>query len=42
VTFFVFLARAAGAGIVAADFFLGADNLLDRLRVAGTGHARLL
>lgn len=36
-----FLSRAAGAGIVAADFFLAAHDLLHGLRFAASGHARL-
>ena len=41
VTLFVFLAGAAGAGIIAPHFFLRADNLLDRLRGASNGHTGL-
>src|ERR1700739_1852726 len=37
----IFLSRAAGAGIVAADFFLRSYHLLHRLSIAATGHARL-
>src|ERR1700676_1549046 len=36
-----FLTRAAGAGIVAAHFFLRADYLLHRLHIASARHARL-
>jgi hypothetical protein len=36
-----FLAGAAGARIVAAHFFLPANDLLNRLHVASAGHARL-
>ena len=41
VALFVFLAGAAGAGIVAAYFFLRADDLLHLLRISGAGHAGL-
>ena len=37
----VFLAGAAGTGVVAAYFFLGADDLLHLLRISGAGHASL-
>src|SRR5437899_2978308 len=38
---FVFLAAAAGTGIVAADLFTGTHHLLDGLHVASAGHAGL-
>ena len=41
VALFIFLAGAAGAGIVPANFFLRADDLLHLLRVSGAGHAGL-
>src|ERR1700758_432899 len=41
VALLVFLAGAAGAGIVAADFFGAADDLLDGALLAAAGHARL-
>ena len=41
VALFVFLAGAAGAGIVAAYFFLRSHDLLHLLRVSRTGHAGL-
>src|SRR5438477_1015091 len=37
----VFLAAAAGARIIAADLIAGTDDLLNRLHVAGSGHAGL-
>jgi hypothetical protein len=40
VALFVFLAAAAGAGIVAPDFLAGAHYLL-HLSVASTGHSSL-
>jgi len=41
VALFVFLAGSAGAGIVAAYLLLRAHNLLNLLRLTGSGHARL-
>jgi len=41
VALFEFLAGATGARIVAAHFFLRADDLLHGLRVAASSHARL-
>src|ERR1700691_3665488 len=41
VALFEFLSRPAGAGIVAAHFFLAANDLLHWLRFAASGHARL-
>src|ERR1700704_3737355 len=38
----VFLSRPAGARIIAADFFAGTYDLLHRLLLSATGHARLL
>ena len=38
---FEFLAGAARAGIVAAHFFLAANDLLNGLHVPGASHARL-
>jgi hypothetical protein len=38
----IFLARSARAGIVPPNLGAAADYLLDRLTVAGTGHAGLL
>jgi len=42
VAFFVFLAGAAGTGIVAADFGAAADYTLNRFTLTGAGHAGLL
>jgi hypothetical protein len=39
---FVFLARATGTRIIAADFSAATYHLLNGLSVAGSGHARLL
>ncbi|MDQ1387135.1 MAG: hypothetical protein QOF56_589, partial [Acidobacteriaceae bacterium] len=41
VALFEFPAGATGARIVAAHFFLRADDLLHGLRVAASSHARL-
>jgi hypothetical protein len=41
VALFILLARAAGAWVVSSHFFLSADDLLNGLRVSGSGHARL-
>src|SRR5438309_5946518 len=42
VALLVFLARAAGAGIVASDFLGSAHHLLHGFLLAASGHARLL
>src|SRR5207302_11509816 len=39
---FVFLARSAGAGVIAADFGSAADHLLNGLILARSGHAGFL
>ena len=41
-TLLVLFTGTTWAGIVAADFFLASNHLLDGLRVAGSGHTGLL